>query len=402
MALSIKKIKNYKKWGWDAWVMKNDLITLAVVPAIGGRIMEYALGKHSLLYVNQDQLGKIYKPASDVDWPNFGGYKIWPSPQKVWDWPPPPNLDYGLYEAEIENETDESVTLLLKSPVEEWKTAGIRIERLITVKHDSTDIHLKETLINESDGDVALGVWDITQHIVNHPNKKDYQKFWAYFPLNPKSRYGKTGVYFTEASEAWKGEVNDGVYGVQCHLDGQKIYSDCHEGWIAYTDHQTQLVMTKIFPNFHGKSYPENDARVAVCTNPKPAYLNVEVMGPIADLAPGESHSFSVDWGIAHASAPVLDVSDHGLVSEHLTLNNGKLTGKYGVFKAGSLMMVFRDMRGVMLKKTLPQPVSPLKPAIIDQSVKLDTDVRLIEVQINGPDGHTLGVLDSLEVAPTI
>ncbi|MBN2102436.1 DUF4380 domain-containing protein [bacterium] len=401
MSLSVKKVKNYRQWGCDAWILKNDLVSLAIVPSLGGRIMEFALGRSSLIFSNPDISSKIVAPGKNQDWPNYGGNKIWPAPQNTWKWPPPPTLDHGKYELTKTHESNEAITILLRSPVEKWEAPGIRFERHITLKHNSTKAFLKETLINEGDTDVSWGIWNITQQIVNHPGKNDYEHFWAYFPVNSKSRYGAPGVYFTKDSEGWKGEVAPGIYGVQYTPDGQKIFADSHEGWIGFTDRQKQIVNTKTFPNYHGKTYPDNDARLAVYMNQKELpYLEIEVMGPIVELAPGEATSFSIDWGMAQAQGPILDVNDVGIVTRHLTESKGKLEGKYGVFYKGSIYMVFRDMRGVMLKKTLPQNVSPSKPAQINQAINIDPDVRLIEVQFNNEEGHTLGVLDSLEIIP--
>jgi hypothetical protein len=399
MSLSIKKVRNYKKWGWDAWVLKNDWVTLAAVPAIGGRIMEYALGRSSLIFTNPDLYGKTVAPRQNQDRPDFGGDRVWPAPRDAWNQPLPPTLDHGVYEAVKEHESDEAVTLLLTSPVERWGAPGIRIERRLTLKHNSTKAFFKETLVNESEEDVSWSLWNITQHNVIHPGKDDFEHFWAYFPVHAKSRYGASGVYFTDMSEGFKGEVAPGVYGIQYVPDGQKIFSDSHEGWIGFADHQKQLVTTKTFPNYHGKPYPDNEARAAVYMNQKDLpYLEVQVMGPIVELAPGEATSFSIDWGITQAQHPILDINDIGVVTQPLAEKDGKLTGKYGVFYEGSIYMVFRDMRGVMLKKTLPQSVSPSKPAQIDQTIKMDPDVRLVEVQVNNQDGHTMGVLDAMEV----
>jgi hypothetical protein len=38
--LSINTVPNYKSRGWEAIVLHNDLITPAVVPAIGGRVIQ--------------------------------------------------------------------------------------------------------------------------------------------------------------------------------------------------------------------------------------------------------------------------------------------------------------------------------------------------------------------------
>ena len=77
--------------GWPALYMRNGLVTVVAVPAIGGRIMEYKLGDHPFLWVNPDEFGKTYEPVTSEDqrqWHNFGGYKAWPAPQKQWGGPP--------------------------------------------------------------------------------------------------------------------------------------------------------------------------------------------------------------------------------------------------------------------------------------------------------------------------
>ena len=43
---TIQTLSNYNQWGWEAVVMQNGLITVATVPAIGARVMQYDLGDH--------------------------------------------------------------------------------------------------------------------------------------------------------------------------------------------------------------------------------------------------------------------------------------------------------------------------------------------------------------------
>ena len=93
MSVSLQTVSNYKQWGWNAIVMQNDFITIATVPAIGGRVMQYDLGSLPSIFVNQAELGKNYTPTQNSQWHNFGGYKTWPAPQSQWNaggWPPPP------------------------------------------------------------------------------------------------------------------------------------------------------------------------------------------------------------------------------------------------------------------------------------------------------------------------
>ena len=40
--------------GWKSIQMENDLISLQVVPAIGGRVLQYKLGDYEFFYVNKN------------------------------------------------------------------------------------------------------------------------------------------------------------------------------------------------------------------------------------------------------------------------------------------------------------------------------------------------------------
>jgi len=108
---------DYRDWGWDALVMENGLITLAVVPRIGARVMQYDLGQHPSIFVNAQELGKVYEPQPDSLWHNYGGYKNWPAPQERWNWPPPPILDGAPYAARVVADTPDSAAVWASSPV---------------------------------------------------------------------------------------------------------------------------------------------------------------------------------------------------------------------------------------------------------------------------------------------
>ena len=40
----VEQIQNYQDWGWESIVQANELITVATVPQIGARIMQFDLG----------------------------------------------------------------------------------------------------------------------------------------------------------------------------------------------------------------------------------------------------------------------------------------------------------------------------------------------------------------------
>ena len=175
--------------------MQNGIITIATVPAIGGRVMQYDLGTLPSVLVNSSLLGKTYTPAKNSNWYNFGGYKTWPAPQSAWNaggWPPPPTLDYGGVHVDDTTQTNDSVSVVISSSTEQWYAPGVNFERKATMYPGTSRVKMDETIINQGGRAVNWSMWSITQSIVNHPNKTDYQNYWAYFPINPNSRYGQS------------------------------------------------------------------------------------------------------------------------------------------------------------------------------------------------------------------
>ncbi|HEX7476501.1 MAG TPA: hypothetical protein VF331_01715, partial [Polyangiales bacterium] len=69
-----------------------DGIVFEVDPRIGARIVTFSLGGKNILT----------GPSANPD--NFGS-TYWPSPQSVWNWPPPPEIDKLAYAARIEGDT---------------------------------------------------------------------------------------------------------------------------------------------------------------------------------------------------------------------------------------------------------------------------------------------------------
>ncbi len=390
--------------------MQNDLITLAIVPAIGGRVMQYDLGGHPSIFINQSELGKTYAPSQYVQWHNFGGYKTWPSPQSRWPgtWPPPSTLDCGNYTFQIDSLSNDSVAVLVTSPVEQWVAPGIQFERRATIFPGSSRVKMEQSIINKGASSANWGMWSITQSIVNHSGKTDYGNFWVYFPINPKSVFGPSGARSPDippASNAWKGEVAPGVYGVQffpTNPNGQKIYADPHLGWIAYADLLDSVVYAKTFDIFEGIQYPDS-ARVTVyvSSNFPPLYLEMEVKAPLVELAPNERYTFIENWWAAKVRGPVLDVNTIGAIASRLSYSPATqtLSAIYGVFHTGTAYVAFVDANGQILSEGKSFPVSPLSEFQLRDTLVVPSGANIIEVRIYNTNNGLIGVLESTNVS---
>ena len=404
--VSFQTIPNYKSWGWNSVVMQNGLVTMATVPAIGGRVMQYDLGTIPSVFVNPSLLGMTYTPAMNSNWYNFGGYKTWPAPQSAWNaggWPPPPTLDYGAYTILDSVVTADSVAVEVVSPVEQWYAPGIRFVRRATLYQGSTHVKMEQTVINQGASPVTWSVWGVTESIVNHTGMTDYSNYWVYFPTNPHSLYGTSGVKANGTSKAWKGEVAPGVYGVQFVADNKKIFADPQKGWIAYASLSDTAIFAKTFDVFEGMQYPDSGSRVAVyVSGGNPWYLEVETTGPLVTLDPaGGSYTFTENWWTAKVRAPIMDVNTCGAVAAKLSYipSTQVLVGIYGVFHEGTLGVEFADGSGQLLLKGPLHAVTPLRECAFSDTIPIPVRAKVARVVLHTVGGDSIGVLDSADVA---
>ena len=408
-SVSVRVDSSYNGWGWKSIVMQNDIIALATVPAIGARVMKYDLGSLPSLYVNSSELGRTYIPSQNGSWHNFGGFKTWPAPQSQWNaggWPPPPILDCGSYAFQIDSMSlpGDSVVLTVSSPTEKWFSPNIRFERTATVFAGTSRIRMDQRMINEGTSTVTWSVWGVSQSIVNHVGKSDYSNYWVYFPINPNSHYGTSGVSPQGNSNAWKGQIAPGVYGVQFSPDNQKIFADPDKGWIAYADVSDTVVFAKTFELFEGAQYPDDGARVTVYVsgNAPPNYLEVEVKGPIVQLeANGGNYSFTENWWAARVRAPILSIDSVGAVAKRLSLDTiaRVFSGTYGVFYQGSAAVEFFDGSGNFLSGGPSHPTTPLTELQLQDTLSIPAGAVSMEVRVYDRKSRLVGVLDAASVS---
>jgi hypothetical protein len=396
---TISQVADYNDWNWDAVVMQNGLITVATVPVIGARIMQYDLAGHPSIFVNPDEIGNTHAPANNSNWYNYGGYKTWPAPQSRWNWPPPPVLDYGIYESTIVADTQDSVALFVKSPVEKWKAPNLRFERRCTIFKGSTRVRMVQTLINEGTQAKDWSVWDVTQQIVHHPEDEDFDNFWVYFPKNPDSIFGSSGVLNTDHMSAFKGEVAPGVNGVQFSPDNKKIFADSHEGWIAYVDERDGYAYFKVFKLFDGAVYPDDGAHVEVWVQGGPYYEEVEIVSPMIELAGnGGKYTFVEDWFAAKMNGPVLTANAVGAIAKRLTKSDDSFSGTYGIFYSGTARLAFLDNAGTILSQGSSFAVSPVTTFNYSENLIIPSGAVRAELRVYDHLDQYVGAVESVDV----
>ena len=64
---TVSVMLGYKGWKWnDVHIAKNEYISIPVVPAAGGRVLEDNLGAVPSLWVNPELLGKSFESTDEL------------------------------------------------------------------------------------------------------------------------------------------------------------------------------------------------------------------------------------------------------------------------------------------------------------------------------------------------
>lgn len=134
-----------------------------------------------------------------------------------------------------------------------------------------------------------------------------------------------------------------------------------------------------------------------------PLYLELEVVSPIVELAAnGGRYTFTEDWYAAKLQGPVLSVNSSGAVEEHLKIQNGKITGRFGIFHTGTARLSYTDGNGNELGSGSAWPVTPLETFVLDETDTIPSNTAVVELMTYDPSGHMNGIVDLALAGPTV
>jgi len=406
------KVEETKYHDWDALKMTNGLITVTTVPAIGGRTMAYDLDTYPLLYVNPAEYGRVY-PVADTEearvWHNWGGYKTWPAPQAQWGGPPDPvgsTLDSGAYEGAVVKEKGREASIRVTSTGDDEAT-GLRFERVLTITKGSTRVQVAQTMTNVGQAPARWSLWDVTQVPGSFSEGETFtEDAQVYFPLNPHSRHkAQFEVQVGEAeSQQWRPDPAAGLLCVRYLGETGKIGADSFGGWIAYADARHEVVFVKTFEVFPKEEYPDNGSTVEVYTDGQLPYLEVEVLSPLRQLAPGESYTFTENWYAARCPTPVVAANEVGVISTPLTAETMadtiRVKGTFGVFHESTASFAFYGADDKLLAKSGSVAVSPLEVWKLDEVMRLPEGAVRVAIVLETKDRVEIGPLASVTLPP--
>lgn len=262
--------------------LKNNDVRVVLEPNMGGRIIVYELNGKNVLHRNPEQDGIIYEPGKLIE-PAGGRFDI--GPENII--PPRPALYFGKWEGKI---------------------TGKRQAQLISQRDTSTGVQLIRIFKLDDHGSKLT----YTQIIRNIDSQTKHYCSWSrtfakgggisLTPLNPESRfpkgyliYGPGRVMDFMPAQEPNFRVRNGILEIIGPPERPKFVMDVSEGWLAYLTRDDQLFIKK-FPVYPDRVYGEMSAANVSIWYFREEMCEIEPMGPMETIKPGEEATFTETW----------------------------------------------------------------------------------------------------------
>jgi hypothetical protein len=267
--------------GHAALQLSNGTVEIVLVTGVGPRIIRYA-------YVGgENALGEVdsAKPTATTamgDWYLYGGHRIWAAPEAM---PRTYAPDNAPVEAKVEGHT-----VTLTQPVD---AAGLQKVLVVTLEPTGTGVTVQNTIVNRSHWPLSLSPWALTVMngggvviIPNEPYKSHDDE------LAP-ARALTAWTYTNFADPRW----TLGQKYIRLRVDAtlkesQKVGVANKRGWAAYL--RNGLLLVKRYGWTEGATYPDYGVNTETYTSAD--FVELETLGPIASLEPGQSTSHEERW----------------------------------------------------------------------------------------------------------
>jgi hypothetical protein len=282
--------------GWDCIRLTNGKVELLVTRDIGPRIIRYGfIGGPNVLGEIPEHIGG----RGEAEWMNRGGHRLWIAPEAdPWSYEP----DNEPYASAI------AISGGVRTVQAAGPITGLEKRMDIVLDPDSGFVKIEHRLTNRSDRPVRCAVWTISvaglngRAILPLPEKKlppnqiltAIQRWatWSYTDLaDPRWTFGSRFVMLRQDPSA---------------TVPQKIGMGSDAGWMAYE--RENMLFVKKYCHFAGAEYPDFGTNVQIYTNKD--ILELEQLGPLVTLQPGEESLLPEEWRLYGDFAPCKDEAD--------------------------------------------------------------------------------------------
>jgi len=401
--------------GWSAQEIRNEWVTLTVVPRLGGRLMQTSFGPHTYLFVNQSYEGKYLppiEPNAPAKWYNYGGDKIWPLPegkkdQQHWPGPIADALDDGEYAFSILSQGP-ACKVRLDGPPD--PRTGLQYSREIGLQADSPRISFHAVMKNASTHAIEWSVQSVTQYgTSDRSGQKASSEIWAFTAANERSSY-PDGYTVRSGNAPPEGlSIKNGLVALNYGFVEYELWFDTQDGWLAIADARTQYAMVERFRVQKDKEYPGKATVIFYTNGSEPPgedlfYLEAEINSPMVRLEPGETYALDTEWYPTRAGKDVVGVTDACVIADHLRISGApgsqKLTGAFGVFFAGKIVAKFLDKNGTAISEKTLKSASPREPVRLAEKLGVPKGANQLALYLVDAQTRERKLLDEVTVTP--
>ena len=282
--------------GWDSVRLSNGDAEVIVTTAIGPRIIRYGLlGGPNAFQVIPETLGQ----TGGAEWTPYGGHRLWHAPEVK---PRSYHPDNGPYPMP----TLEGGTLKVAYGTED--TTGIAREMRVTLAASGPAARVEHILTNHTVWPVTLAPWALSivagggrvvlpqEPFVSHDDELAPARpliLWKFTDMaDPRWRWGTKYLSLRQV---------DGV----AHAQKVGLYNA--QGWGAHlTDAQAFIICIQPPPG--GPALlPDMGSNFETFT--KAAFQELETLGPLTTLEPGQSVTHTEHWFLAK-TGPIPDTDE--------------------------------------------------------------------------------------------
>jgi hypothetical protein len=287
----MKKI-NYKGWK-NCFELKNELVTMVVTADVGPRVIFFGFNEEENIFQNYEDMVGL---TGGDEWRIYGGHRLWAAPEIQ-----PRTYFPDNRPVKVEERKD---CVRFSAPIEESN----RIEKQIDISLDPQQAKAKlvHRIINHNPWGIELAPWALS---VMRPGGQ------VIVPFAPRGTHSTNllpninlvgWTYTNMADPRWTWGRK--YYRLQSQPGNpvpQKIGSNVVDGWAAYLYADWAFIKRFDFqPDF---VYPDLGVNFETFTNED--MLEVETLGPLHWLQPGESVEHTEHWSL-HNNLPIIETEE--------------------------------------------------------------------------------------------
>jgi len=266
-------LTHYHGWS-NVIILNNGWVEAVVVPTINRVLQLRFVGEENgPFWENRAMDGRLPSATSWNTPGSFGGDKVWPAPQSLWNWPPPRAFDSMSVTASVVNGV---VTLI--SPVD--TTYGTRVVRRVELHPFEPLMRIVSRFEKFRGATNNLSVWGVTQ--CQSPER-------VFAPVPSPSEFAPGYATLSGSRPPSLVLSNQTVSLTRSTSSSFKIGNDAGELLWVGTNQVLHLQSPRV-PGVPKSGYPDGGCSAEVYTNPNPTpYVELEVLSPLKRLGTNDT-----------------------------------------------------------------------------------------------------------------